>query len=151
MNKELFEKHVAELEKLRKLFEVQPDEYRFKLAGKYLALGFFCHKNLMLDDAVHFLTQSLDHYRVLRKDDKKFDKNIAFICHNLATAITRNGGSIDTAEKLYLEAFEIYTVLADESPEIYRECVAATATRLSVLYLQKSRKFGNLANKMSKK
>ncbi len=149
MNIELFEEHVAKFEELQKLFEAQPEEYRFPLASKCFALGFVCDKSNRFDESDKYYSLALEHYRTLNEESKhKYDDMIASICYSLALVKRRNKGSRDTAEKLYLEALGIYISMSQTDPVKYSPLASKTAKKLSVIYKEKSIEYRMLSDKM---
>lgn len=149
MNKELFNEHVAKYEELQKLFDAQPDEYRFPLASKCFALGFVCNRNRNYIEADKYFSMALEHYRVLNEESNhKYDDMIASICYSLALVKRLSKGSRDAAEKLYLEALGIYISLSQTNQKKYTPLASKTAKKLSVIYKEKSIEYRLLSDKM---
>ena len=149
MNKKLFDEHVAKFEQLQKLFEAQPDEYRFELASKCFALGFVCNQSKKFDEADKYYTLALENYRVLNAESNhKYDDMIASICYSLALVKRLSQGSRATAEKLYLEALGIYISKSHTDPAKYSPLASKTAKKLSVIYKEKSIEYRMLSDKM---
>ena len=131
-------KYPNKYEEIKSLYEkitAEAEEYKIELDVLYDYAYYLYKQN-------HFSQAAIvaEKLRDLRENDDNFSNENKSSLFNLIASIYSEVNRFSEAEKLYLEALQIYRDLADKNPDSYLPDVAMTCNNLAVLYDNINRK-----------